>query len=259
MLKSHRNQEEAVSANETEIKEKIPTKRVVINIVAIAVCVLLLPILIINCTLLLKSVFSPDEVPTIFGRAPLVVLTESMEPTIKSGDLIVCDKVDGKNVKEGDVISFFDPDSKGTAVVTHRVVKVEVDEKTGAISFRTKGDNNNLEDRTSVPVENLVGIWKENGALNLFRGLGSVVLFMQSTWGFVVCIVLPLAAIAIVWFINNKKKKQAQEEDVKALRAELNALKSAQTENAVRPENAAADKNVSDASTESVADGTDEN
>lgn len=253
MLKSHKDRDADASASVATVKEKIPTKRVVINVIAIAVCVLLLPILIINCTLLLKSVFSPDEVPTIFGRAPLVVLTESMEPTIKSGDLIVCDKVDGKDVKEGDVISFFDPDSNGTAVVTHRVVKVEADEKTGEVYFRTKGDNNDLEDRTSVPTKNLVGIWKENGALNRFRGLGSVVLFMQSTWGFVLCIVLPLAAIAIVWFINNKKKKQAQEEDMNALRAELNALKSAQTENAT------ADKNVSDSSTDLGADGTDKN
>ncbi len=253
MLKSHKDRDESTDTNVAATNEKIPTKRVVINVVAIAVCVLLLPILIINCTLLLKSVFSPDEVPTIFGRAPLVVLTESMEPTIKSGDLIVCDKVDGKDVKEGDVISFFDPDSKGTAVVTHRVVKVEVDEKTDAIFFRTKGDNNDLEDRTSVPTENLVGIWKENGTLNLFRGLGSVVLFMQSTWGFVVCIVLPLAAIAVVWFINNKKKKQEQEDDMNALLAELNALKSAQTENAE------AKTNISETSPNYGADGTDKN
>lgn len=234
--------------NGTILDEKIPMRRVVVNVIAIVVCVLLLPILLINCTLLLKSVFAPDKVPTIFGRAPLVVLTESMDPNIKSGDLIVCEVVDAEDIQVGDVISFFDPDSSGSAVVTHRVVGIEIDEKNGEISFRTKGDNNNLEDRTSVPAKNLVGIWKDDGAFNQFHGLGSVVLFMQSAWGFILCIGLPLGAIAVVYFINKKKKEQAQQQDMSALLAELNALR------AEKNEQAASNEEVLDAHGDSNAD-----
>lgn len=248
MIKLHKKAEETTVANQTTEKEKIPTRRIVINTIAIVVCVLLLPVLLINCTLLLKSAFSPDEVPTIFNRAPLVVLTESMNPTIKSGDLIVCEVVHAEDVQVGDVISFFDPDSSGSAVVTHRVVAIETDEKTGAIFFRTKGDNNNLEDRTSVPTKNLVGVWKENGVFNQFHGLGNVVLFMQSAWGFILCIGLPLGAIAIVWFINKKKKEQAKQQDMSALLAELNALK------AEKNEQTASNEEISDASLDSSVD-----
>lgn len=230
MLNLHNESRDSADENGTIRKEKIPTRRIVVNTIAIVVCILLFPILLINCTLLVKSVFSPNEVPTIFGRAPMVVLTKSMEPTIEAGDLIVCEVVKTEDVKVGDVISFFDPDSSGTAVVTHRVVEIEVDEKTGAISFRTKGDNNNLEDRTSVPSKNLVGIWREDGTLNRFHGLGHVVLFMQSAWGMLLCIGLPVAAIGVVWFVNKKKKEQAKEQDMNALLAELNALKAAKAE-----------------------------
>lgn len=218
---------DSVDTPETNLKEKIPTRRIIVNLIAIIVCVLLLPVLLINCTLLIKSAFSPNEVPSIFGRAPMVVLTESMDPTIRSGDLIVCHVANAEDVRVGDVISFFDPDGNGTAVVTHRVVEIETNEKTGAISFRTKGDNNNLEDRTSVPSKNLVGIWKEDGVFNQFHGFGKVVLFMQSAWGMILCIGLPLAAIAVAWFINKNKQERVRQQNVNDLIAELNALKSA--------------------------------
>ena len=62
------------------------------------------------------------------------------------------------DVKVGDVISFFDPAGNGTSIVTHRVI--EIVEEDGEILFRTRGDNNNTEDKELVPAENLVGIYK---------------------------------------------------------------------------------------------------
>lgn len=196
--------------------------RVIVNAIGIALCVILLPILIMNCILIVKGMVNPNEVPSIGGRIPLIVLTGSMEDTIKKGDLIICKKIDAKDVKKDDVISFFDPEGNGSSVVTHRVTRVDVDEETGKISFRVQGDNNNLEDRLSVPAENLVGIWIEDARIGL---LGYVVVFTQSTWGLIVCIFLPIGLFVGVEVWQRHKKDKSKQSEVDALKAELEALK----------------------------------
>ena len=69
------------------VDESTKTQKV-LSIVGIVLCVLLVPILIINCTLIIKSFTNKEEVPGIGGFTPMIVLTGSMEPVIKEGDVI---------------------------------------------------------------------------------------------------------------------------------------------------------------------------
>lgn len=212
---------------EAQTKEQtsrpLDKKQKVLNIVGITLCIILIPILIVNCVLIVKGIANEDEVPGIFGRTPLIVLTDSMYPEIESGDIIICKDIDPSDVKIGDVISFFDPESNGTAVVTHRVIDVLHHE--GKLYFRTQGDNNNAVDKASVPEENLVGIWTGTR----LNGLGHVALFMQSTWGLIVCIFIPIAAFVVYEVLRRRKQDGKQKQDMDALMAELAALK-AQTQ-----------------------------
>ena len=114
--------------------------------------------MIINITLIAKSFINKDEEPSIGGKLPLIVLTDSMYPEIESGDLIICNTAKPEDIKEKDVISFFDPAGSGTSIVTHRVL--EIVPKDGKLFFRTRGDNNNTEDTELVPAENLVGVYQ---------------------------------------------------------------------------------------------------
>ena len=116
-----------------------------LNIIGLVLCIILVPILIVNCTLIVKSWINKDDVPSIGGVMPLIVLTDSMYPDIKSGDIIICKQVDAESIEVGDDISFFDPAGNGSSIVTHRVI--EIIEKDGQLFFRTKGINNNTEDR----------------------------------------------------------------------------------------------------------------
>ena len=118
-------------------KDNKPQQNKVLTIIGIVLCVILVPILIVNCTLIVKSLINKEEVPDFGGMLPLIVLTDSMYPDIKSGDVIICTTVEAEEVELGDVISFFDPAGNGTSVVTHKVIEVINDN--GAISFRTKG------------------------------------------------------------------------------------------------------------------------
>jgi signal peptidase len=140
------------------------------------------------------------------------------EPRISEGDLIICKQIDAEDVQVGDVISFFDPEGNGTSVVTHKVIeKLEED---GKISFRTKGTNNNTEDKTPVPAENLVGVYKLR-----IPFAGHVAIFLQTTPGLIVCIVLPIVLFVAYELIRRRKFEKAKQEDTDALLKELAALR----------------------------------
>ena len=194
------------------------------TIVGIVLCVLLVPILIVNCTLIVKSLVNQDEVPDFGGFSPLIVLTDSMKPSISSGDLIICRVVDPETIsaEEEHVISFFDPASKSQSVVTHKVI--EVIEKEGKLFFRTQGTANNDADDALVPEENLIGL--HTGVV--LAGMGHVALFMQSTPGLIVCIAVPLALLVGYDMIRRRlyeSRNAEKSDDLAALRAELEALK----------------------------------
>lgn len=187
------------------------------SIIGIVLCAILLPILIINCILIIKGIVNKDEVPTIGGYAPLIVLTESMDPEIKSGDLIFVKVVETKDIEIGMYISFYDPDSSKNSVVTHAVINKYTDSTTGIVYFETQGVNNDLADRLPVPAENVIGVFVKRIA-----GLGTVAMFMQSTLGLILFVVIPLAGFITYDVIRRKKKDQ----DIDKLKAELEALKS---------------------------------
>lgn len=199
-------------------KEKTSITHKVLSVIGVILCIILVPILIINITLIIKSTTNKDAVPSVGGYLPLIVLTDSMYPEIKSGDLIICHTVDAEAVREKDVIAFFDPAGNGTSVVTHRVV--EVITEGGKLFFKTKGDNNNVEDKTLVPAENLVGIYQTRIA-----GAGNVAMFMQTTTGLIVCVVLPIILLVGYDIIRRRLYEKKNKTDTDALLAELEALK----------------------------------
>lgn len=113
---------------------------------------------------------------------PLVVLSGSMEPSIMTGSLVVIDKKEN-NIKEGDIISF----RSGDALVTHRVTEVTEE------GYKTKGDNNEIEDASIVPKRAVEGVVVFNVA-----GLGY----------FLKVIVLPAGtAVTLLYIIMKGIKK----------------------------------------------------
>jgi signal peptidase len=208
-----------------------PTTKVhkALTIVGIVLCVILIPMLIINCTLIIKSFINKDEVPNIGGVLPLIVLTDSMAPEIMSGDIIICQQTDPESIVVGDDISFFDPAGNGTSIVTHRVI--EIVEEDGQKYFRTKGINNNTEDRVLVPMDKLVGKYIDVR----FPGAGHIALFMQSTPGLIVCVVVPIILLVGYDMIRRRMYEKSKGNDMETLMAELEALKAAKAEEATAP------------------------
>ena len=199
-------------------KEKSTVTNKVLTVIGTVLCLILAPILIINCILIVKS-FTSEEVPSLAGTLPLIVLTDSMYPVIESGDLIICHTAEPEEIEVGDMIAFFDPAGNGSSIVTHRVL--EVTEENGGIAWRTKGDNNNTEDRLLVPADKLVAVYEGTR----LPGVGNVAIFMQTTPGMILCCVCP-ALLMVGWdMIRRKKYEKAKQQDTDALLAELEELR----------------------------------
>ena len=192
------------------------------TIIGVILCVLLVPILVVNCILLFKGATNQDEVPNVGGVVPFIVLSDSMYPEIQSGDLIVCRQTDAADVATGDVISFFDPEGNGTSVVTHRVTAIEAD-ASGQPVFTTKGDANNVEDSTPVTADKVIGTYQLR-----IPGLGNVAMFMQSTQGLIVCVVVPVALLLAYDIIRRRAYDKESQAETDALKAELEELRAQQ-------------------------------
>lgn len=207
----------------SQTKEKSGARHKAQTVIGIILCIILIPILILNISLIIRSFTDPDEVPSVGGYLPMIVLTDSMYPQIQSGDLIICHTEDPEDIQVGDVISFFDPAGNGTSVVTHQVI--EITEKDGQIAWVTQGIANNAADFLPVPAEKLVGVYRSR-----IPNLGNVVLFMQTTTGLIVCVVLPILLLVGFDILRRRKYEKKSQADTDALLKELEELRAQKTQ-----------------------------
>lgn len=91
----------------------------------------------------------------IAGYRPLVVRSGSMEPGIRTGDLIVTRLSAPAEAEVGDIVTFQDP-TRGGDLVTHRVIRRTPTEQ--GFRFVTRGDANTGVERWSIPREGTLGI-----------------------------------------------------------------------------------------------------
>ena len=156
--------------------------------------------------------------PKLGKTCLLTVLSDSMNGPdgFKKGDLIICRALDDdekKDLQVGDVVSFYaDLVGDGNkALNTHRIIERNVDEG-GNVTYVTQGDNREVSFVPDSPigVDQIEAIWTGKR----IGGLGSVIQFLQSSTGFLVCIVLPLAAFFMtINKMRNKDKKQITQEE----------------------------------------------
>ncbi len=217
-MKKNRNTALMGEGTEEKKQEPISIQHRIFTVIGTILCIILLPILVVNITLIIKSYTNQDQVPSVGGYLPLIVLTDSMYPVIESGDLIICHTAKAEDIKVDDVISFFDPAGNGTSIVTHRVV--EIAEENGGLAFRTKGDANNVEDSLLVPEKSLVGIYRSR-----IPSAGKIAMFMQTSTGLIVCVVLPMILLIGYEVIRSRAYESKKQKDTDALLAELEALK----------------------------------
>lgn len=131
-----------------------------------------------------------NKVANLAGFTPLSVVSDSMAPTFRSGDLILIRQCDPAKLEQGDIISFHTIINNEYTINTHRIS--EIQEQNGLRSYVTKGDNNDIADVRMISDGDIIGRY-----VGRLPGFGKVVDFLSGTVGFLVVIVLPL----LVFFI----------------------------------------------------------
>lgn len=145
--------------------------------------------LIISRLLTISS--NSQVISDLIGYRNFTILTGSMEPVIKPGDIVIIKKVNPAKIKENDIITY----KLDATYITHRVIKI----KDG--NFITKGDNNNIEDSIPVSGEQVVGIEKV-----LIPKLGYFIAFISRTA--VKAILVSILCVLIALDILNNKSKE---------------------------------------------------
>lgn len=235
---------------EEEVKEKrklSPRKKRIINIVidVVVAVVLAFALFLAICTISSKKK-GYDQYTEIFGSAYLAVESGSMEPVFYKGDLIKIKTLsadEARNLNTGDIITFRTTRVTGDGkyvLNSHRII--EVIENNGKVSYRTQGDNNAAADSSVVLSDDVIGVYKGKAS-----GIGNVFLFMSTSAGFFVCVVLPTLLIVVYCAVNlilviRKEKKvqtvaaeQAQLDERERIRQELLAEMQANAAGTVQP------------------------
>ncbi|WP_050639196.1 MULTISPECIES: signal peptidase I [Clostridia] len=190
------------------------------TIIGIILCIILIPIIIINIILIVNTYIHPENIPGVFGMRPVIVLSGSMEPEFMSGDLIFIQNADKDQLKEGDVICYLE----GGTAVTHRIA--DVTEDNGNIRYTTRGDANNTDDQKQVEQSQVQGIYKGKK----IAGAGDFVMFMQSTTGMIIFIVCPIFLLIVGDILYRRKGDKQEQEKRRQLEEELEALRKANQE-----------------------------
>lgn len=155
--------------------------------IGILLSVLLWAIILVTALFTFTTLATKDKnsVARLAGFTPLIVKSDSMAPVFHAGDLIIIKTCDVKTLKKGDIITFHTIINNEYALNTHRIERINED---GNIrNFITKGDNNSIEDTSIVSDTDVVGIYV--GKIPI---LGRLMIFLSSSTGFLLVIVLPM-------------------------------------------------------------------
>lgn len=144
---------------------------------------------------------------SFLGYEVLVVQSGSMEPAYHVGSVVYVKPVEPETLEVGDVITF---ELGGGVRGTHRII--EVVEEEGALSFRTKGDNNDHPDNNPVKPGDIVGQVKFT-----IPYLGFLITYIQQPPGTyitisVASVLLLLTLLPDILFPEEKDHKKEEEQ-----------------------------------------------
>lgn len=173
------------------------------NWLIILACIILIPILIINIWIMIQANTNKNEIPSVFGYKPFIVLSGSMETEIYKGDLIIAKVIDPRNLKINDIIAFRDYED---TVTTHRII--DIVENDGQTMFITKGDNNNTQDQNLVTFNDVEGKF-----VLRIPGAGSMMDTLSEPTTIII-ILLGITLIFIIGFaISSKKQRDIEHQE----------------------------------------------
>jgi len=199
---------------EEKEKKKKNKKKTIITYVISFLCLFLC----LYITIEIISANSSKRPPNIFGVSISYVPTNSMEPTIHTGDYIMFTRVGFDDVKTGDIIIYRSKNSD--IFIVHRVIGNGVDSN-GVKYLTTKGDNNPIADTENITSDMVCGRFVTTlSFMGIFKGgINTNIIFIILVVIFVLMIAMQV--FSIVMKSKNDKLKEEREKKKELLREEL--------------------------------------
>ncbi len=126
--------------------------------------------------------------PSVGGYQMYIVMSGSMSPAVKTGSIVIVKPMDPEEIKLRDIITFRG-EIEGENITTHRVVEID---NNAEISFKTKGDANEVEDPMPVSGNQLIG-----RVVYSIPHVGYAFYFARSRNGVIALLVILIAYISL--------------------------------------------------------------
>ena len=146
-----------------------------------------------------------------------IVRSGSMEPTIKTGSIVLIAPQAAGSYQVGDVITF-GADTKTAVPTSHRVVSIREEE--GMAYYTTKGEANNAADQNETPANKVIG-----KIIFSLPYVGYIFAFSKTTLGFALIVEIPAALIILyelLGIFDEVKKLRARKKAKRDLDAIVN-------------------------------------
>lgn len=224
-------------AGEERVKARPSVGSIIGTVLLAVLCVILIPLLAVNITLIVKGALYPDELTDVFNIAPVAINNTYMEGEnegcFNEGALVFIktfDTDEGRQaVKQGDVVAFRWLEDDGSVNFTvYRILVVTRDEETGLItSVSVRADNVPEGEGTApIPVEigDVVGIL--NGSVD---HLGAFAMFLMQPLGVLLFVGVPVVIYVVVDIIritiHNRKVRKAESDELRDKDEEIARLR----------------------------------
>ncbi len=148
------------------------------------------------------------QTPNIFGYSLYIIVTPSMEPELKVGDIILSKKInDYSDLELHDVVTYkgLEGSYKGK-IITHQII--EIIEEEGHYSFITQGTKEGAPIDPKIDESQLI-----SKMLFEIPLLGSIITFLSNRIVFFFVIIIPLAVMLVLEFKNFVKILKTEEEE----------------------------------------------
>lgn len=155
--------------------------------------VVVLAVFMMVFTIVSVTTFNSSQ-RTLFGYRALIVMSDSMSATdFSAGDLVLTRYVDPDTLQPGDIIAYssLDPDNYGETI-THKI-RSRATNASGEPGFVTYGTTTDTDDAIIVTYPYVLG--KYTGRI---PKAGSFFLFLKTTPGYIVCILLPFLLLILM-------------------------------------------------------------
>lgn len=177
------------------IKTRQKRELTIKNVINIIIYIIILPLLVYNILVIVQAVINPNKTPSFLGIKSYVIISGSMQPNLDIGDVVVVKDYNEEKPQKGDIISF----RQGHSVVTHRIN--EIIEKDGVATYKTKGDNNNIEDSETIKYENI-----EGKVIKVIPKIGKIILTLKNK-----TIIIAIMVVYYIYLLHGQSIRRKKE------------------------------------------------